>query len=446
MSVRVVIGAQFGDEAKGKITDFLAANARYVVRTGGGPNAGHSIHLPEGQVVLHQLSCGVLRHGVVGVSGPGMVVQPMKFEEEIQEIERRSLLRGQVVLSDRAHVILPIHEAEDAWEDDLRAKHDPAASLGTTRRGIGPVYADRAGRWGLRVSDLSRPSVLKERLELLYEKKSGLPNLPPRSDLESQLADVGSRLSPFVRSTESMLWDAVDRGDEILLEGAQSALLDVDFGTYPYVTSSHPTSAGALLGSGIPPTELDAVIGIAKAYNTRVGQGPFPTEDTGTGGEYLRRVGGERGATTGRSRRCGWLDLVQLRYGARLNGFTSFAITKVDILGGLDEVPVCEQYVLPDGTTVRDVLPTQADDYAKAQPVYERFPGWPEFHERTRERIRREGPSALPTNLRRFLQHITEETGVPVEWVGYGPQRDETVWMGPPAARPHASGLAAWSG
>jgi adenylosuccinate synthase len=446
MAVRVVVGAQFGDEAKGKITDYLASQARFVVRTGGGPNAGHSIHLPEGAVVLHQISCGALRHGVVGVSGPGMVLQPFAFEEEVRELERRGFLKGQIVISDRAHLLLPVHEAEDAWEDDLRTKHNPTAGIGTTRRGVGPAYADRAGRWGLLVADLTRPAVLKERLELLYASKAGVPNLPPRDELESRLSEVGGRLAPYIRPTESMLWDAVDRGDEILLEGAQSALLDIDFGTYPYVTSSHPTSAGALVGSGIPPTEVDAVIGVAKAYTTRVGAGPFPTEDSGTAGEFLRRVGGERGATTGRPRRCGWLDLVLLRYAARLNGFTSLAITKVDVLGGLDEVPVCTQYVLPDGTTTRDVLPSEADDLAKAQPVYERFPGWPELHERTKERIRREGANGLPSTLRRFLDHIAEETGVPVEWVGFGAQRDDTVWMGPPVAHHHRTGLAAWNG
>jgi len=446
MAVRVVVGAQFGDEAKGKITDFLAAHARFVVRTGGGPNAGHSIHLPEGVVVLHQLSCGVLRKGVVGVSGPGMVVNPLTFEEEVRELERRELLRGQIVLSDRAHLILPLHEAEDAWEDELRAKQNPTAGLGTTRRGIGPAYADRAGRWGLRVADLTRPAVLKERLELLYATKASIPNLPPRADLETRLAEVGGRLAPYVRPTEAMLWDAADRGDNILLEGAQSALLDVDFGTYPYVTSSHPTSAGALVGSGIPPTEVDAVIGVSKAYTTRVGAGPFPTEDTGTAGEFLRRVGGERGATTGRARRCGWLDLVQLRYTARLNGFTSFAITKVDILGGLDDVPVCVRYNLPDGSTTRDVLPAQTEDLAKAQPVFERFPGWPEFHGRMKDRILREGARALPSTLRRYLDFITEETGVPVEWVGFGPQRDETVWTGPIVAHRRRTGITAWAG
>jgi len=427
VTVRIIVGAQFGDEAKGKITDYLAADARYVVRTGGGPNAGHSIHLPEGLVVLHQLACGVLRHGVTGVSGPGMVINPLKLEDEIREIEQRGLLRGEVVLSDRAHVILSLHEIEDSWEDDLRARQDASASLGTTRRGIGPAYADRAARFGLRMSDLTRPSVLRDRLELLYATKSHLPGLPPRAELAAQLAEVGGRLAPMIRPTEPLLWDAVARGEPVLLEGAQSVLLDLDFGTYPYVTSSHPTSAGALVGSGIPPTEVDEVIGVAKAYATRVGAGPFPTEDSGPAGEFLRRVGGERGATTGRERRCGWLDLALLRYAVRLNGITSLAITKVDVLGGLDDVPLCVAYTLPDGSTTRAFLPSQSDDLARATPVYEKMTGWPEFHEHLKERIRREGARALPEPLVQYLERITEETGVPVEYVGYGPGRDETV-------------------
>ena len=445
-TVRVVVGAQFGDEAKGKICDFLAAGARYVVRTGGGPNAGHSIHLPEGSLVLHQLACGVLRHGVVGVSGPGMVIQPMKLDAEIQDLERRGLLRGQVVLSDRAHVLLPVHEIEDAWEDELRASKNPKAGLGTTKSGIGPAYADRSGRWGIRLGDLARPALLRERLELLYATKTHLPNLPSVDELLAQLAEVASRLSPLIQPTEPMLWDAIGRHETILLEGAQSALLDVDFGTYPFVTSSHPTSAGALVGSGIPPTEVDEVIGIAKAYCTRVGAGPFPTEDTGEPGEYLRRVGGERGATTGRARRCGWLDLVMLRYAARLNGFTGFAISKVDVLGGLDEIPVCTQYLMPDGSVIRDVLPAQADDLAQAQPVYENLPGWPAFHQRLKDRIQLEGASALPSALRRYLDRIVEETGVPVQYVGYGPDRSETVALQLPAGPPHRASLTPWTG
>ena len=417
-----------------------------MVRTGGGPNAGHSIHLPEGVVVLHQLSCGVLRHGVVGVSGPGMVIQPMKLEAEMLELERRGLLRGQVIISDRAHALLPVHEIEDAWQDELRAKTDPAAALGTTRTGIGPAYADRSGRFGLRLGDLVRPAQLRNQLEILYAAKAHVPNLPPIDEVASQLAEVGSRLAPLIRPTEQMLWDAVARRETVLLEGAQSALLDLDFGTYPYVTSSHPTSAGAFVGSGIPPTEVDDVIGISKAYATRVGAGPFPTEDTGERGEYLRREGGERGATTGRPRRCGWLDFVMLRYVARLNGFTSLAITKVDVLGGLDEIPVCTEYLMPDGSTIRNVLPTQADDLLKAKPVYERLPGWPAFHQRLKDRIKREGSRALPSTLRRYLDRVMEEVGVPVQYVGYGAGRDETVTVPLPTGPSLRSSIAPWSG
>ncbi len=445
MTVRIVLGAQFGDEAKGKIVDFLAASARYVVRSAGGPNAGHTIVLPEGPVVLHQLACGVLRHGVTGVSGPGMVIQPFKLEEELTGLEQRGLLRGEVVLSDRAHVLLPLHEVEDAWEDELRGRRRPEASLGTTRSGIGPAYADRAGRFGLRLGELGRPAVLRERLELLYATKPHLANLPPIDELAGRLTEVGTRLAPLVRTTEPILWDAIARGENVLLEGAQSALLDVDFGTYPYVTSSHPTSAGALVGSGIPPTELDGVVGVAKAYCTRVGAGPFPTEEVGERGEFLRRVGGERGATTGRPRRCGWLDLVLLRYVARLNGLTSLAITKVDVLGGVDEVPVGVGYRMPDGSTVRDGLPSDADELARAEPIYETWPGWPEFHAHLRERIRREGATALPSELRRFLAFVEDATGVPVEYVGYGAHRDETVWLGPPTARRRRPGISAWN-
>jgi adenylosuccinate synthase len=446
MSVRIVLGAQFGDEAKGKITDFLAASARYVVRSGGGPNTGHTIVLPEGPVVLHQLAAGVLRSGVTAISGPGMVIQPFKLEDELRGLEARGLRRGEVVLSERAHVILPAHELEDAWQDELRARKNPVSALGTTKGGVGPAYADRYARWGIRLADLGHPAALRERLELLYSTKTHLTGLPPLDDLLGRLTEVGARLAPMIRPTEPILWDALARGESILLEGAQSALLDIDFGTYPYVTSSHPTSAGALMGSGIPPTELDGVIGIAKAYSTRVGAGPYPTEDTGERGEFLRRVGGERGATTGRARRCGWLDLVLLRYVARLNGLTSLAITKVDVLGGLDEIPVCVAYRLPDGSLVRDAPPARFEDLERVEPVYEQIPGWPEIHERTKERLRREGESALPNELRRFLDFVTDQTDVPVDYVGYGAHRDETVTLHGSGPRPRRSRLTAWSG
>ncbi|MCI4346999.1 MAG: adenylosuccinate synthase [Thermoplasmata archaeon] len=430
MTVRVVIGAQFGDEAKGKITDFLASDAKYVVRTGGGPNAGHTIHVGDEKVVLHQLACGVLRPGVTGISGPGMVIDPVQLELEIRSLDERHMLHGSLIISERAHVLLPLHQLEDAWEEKLRAGQSHGQELGTTRRGMGPAYRDRYGRWGLRFAELVRPDLLAQRLELLYASKPYLDSLPPREQLFHDLSELANRLAPRIQSTEPILWGAVERGENILLEGAQSALLDVDFGTYPYVTSSHPTSAGALVGSGIPPQELDEVIGVAKAYSTRVGVGPFPTEITDDTGEYLRRVGGERGATTGRPRRTGWLDLVLLKYVTRLNGFTSFALTKVDVLGGLPDVPVAIAYRTRDGSELTDYPPAVAEDLAQVTPIYRRFPGWPEFNERLRERLRREGGRALPNALRRFLEFVRAETRVPVEWVSYGPRRDETIWMG----------------
>jgi adenylosuccinate synthase len=373
------------------------------------------------------------------------VVDPFGLEEEIRELTDRGLLKGELILSERATVLLPIHRAEDRWEEELRSGLSKSASLGTTGKGIGPAYADRYGRWALRMADLTRPQLLAQRLELVYSAKKYLPDLPAKEELERQLAEVGGRLAPYTRATEPLLWTAIANGETVLLEGAQSALLDIDFGTYPYVTSSHPTSAGALVGSGIPPTELTEVVGVAKAYATRVGAGPFPTLLSGDEGAHLRRAGDEHGATTGRPRDVGWLDLVLLRYVARLNGFTSLAITKVDVLGGLDEVPVCLQYVVPDGTTLTDYPPAVAEEFARVQPVYQKLPGWPKFTEGLKEKIRSEGARALPSTLRRFLDFITQETRVPVEYLSFGPAREDTVWLGVGARAPRR-GITAWTG
>ncbi|MCI4329802.1 MAG: adenylosuccinate synthase [Thermoplasmata archaeon] len=445
MPVIVIVGAQFGDEAKGKITDYLAANAEFVVRTGGGPNAGHTIDLPEGKVVLHQLPCGVLRHGVTAVCGPGMVLDPTALDQEIRTLEERRMFKGTLIISERAHAILPTHIAEDAWEEKLRTATHPGAELGTTMRGIGPAYADRYGRWGVRFGELIRPAKLRQRLELLLASKPHLAGILDVNQLQSDLGEVAARLAPFVQPTEPTLWSALARKETVLLEGAQSALLDIDFGTYPYVTSHHPTSAGALVGSGIPPFEVSEVVGVTKAYATRVGAGPFPTEVGGDLGAYLQREGGERGATTGRVRQVGWLDLVLLRYVTKLNGFTSLALTKVDVLGGLDDVPVAVQYVTPEGQTLTDYPPADADDLAHVTPVYEMLPSWPKFNERLVARLRDEGAAALPPTLKRFVAYIGQETGVPVEWVSYGPRREETVWLGKTHGSPAAGSVTAWA-
>lgn len=445
MTVTVIVGAQFGDEAKGKITDFLAARAQYVVRTGGGPNAGHTVEFGGQKVVLHQLPCGILRSGVTAVCGPGMVLNPEQLEAELRDLEARGLLKGELAISERAHALLPIHQLEDAWQEALRAARSPDSQVGTTGRGIGPAYADRSGRWGIRMGDLSRPAQLAKSLDLLYAAKPHLTNLPPREELARTMSEIGGRLSPRIRPTEPLLWEAIRQGQTVLLEGAQSALLDLDFGTYPYVTSSHPTSAGALVGSGIAPPELDEVIGVAKAYATRVGAGPFPTEVTGDMGAYLQREGAERGATTGRARRCGWLDMVLLRYATRLNGFTSLALTKVDVLGGLPEVPVCVAYETPSGKTLTDYPPAAADELAQVRPVYRKFAGWPEFGERLRSRLRREHGRALPATLRAFLAFLSHETRVPVEYVSFGADRTDTLWLGRGAPAPGGPGLEAWA-
>ncbi len=443
MTVTVVLGAQFGDEAKGKISDFLAEKAHFVVRTGGGPNAGHSIHIGHEALVLHQLSAGVLRAGVTAIDGPGMVIDPFALENEIRDLDGRHLLKGKIVLSDRAHAILPLHRLEDRWEEGVRSSHSGGSAVGTTGMGIGPAYADRAGRWGIRFADLTRPEVLRDRVKLLYSTKGHLPDRPPLEELTSSLVEVGQRLAPLIAPTEPILWEAARRGDNILLEGAQSALLDLDYGTYPFVTSSHPTSTGALLGSGLPPQELDEVLGVAKAYCTRVGSGPFPTEETGPMGEFLQREGRERGATTGRPRRCGWLDLVTTRFAARLCGFTSLAITKVDVLGGVEEVPVGVAYEDAEGKRV-EYPPTVSADFADLTPVYRKMPGWPAFTERLKERIHHEGAHALPGSLRRYLGFITEETGVPVEYVSFGARRDETLWLGRGGRTVPVTELAGW--
>ncbi len=413
------------------------------MRYQGGPNAGHSVQPADKTVVLHQISCGILRSGCLAISGPGMVISPAELLEEVRALKAAGEFRGQLLVSQRAHVILPLHRAQDAWEEGVRG----ARATGTTRKGIGPAYMDRVGRWGLRVVDLSHPQILREKLELLYAAKKHLreqvADLPPLETTLAELQAQGEALQPFVAATEPLLWNAAREGKRILLEGAQSALLDIDFGTYPFVTSSHPTAAGALVGSGLPPQELDEVIGIAKAYSTRVGGGPYPTELLGPHGDELRERGGERGATTGRPRRVGWMDLVLLRYAARLNGFTSLAITKVDILGGEPEVPVCVSYELPNGEKSEDYPPVLAEDLAEVRPVWRTFPGWGEFTPRLRRRLAEEGWRALPRELKRYLAFLADEVGAPVTLVSYGPRRDDTLEV-PPGALTPSSTVEEW--
>jgi adenylosuccinate synthase len=443
VTVTAVIGGQFGDEGKGKVIDYLAGRAEFVVRYQGGPNAGHTVIPHEKPVIMHQVATGILRDGCTAISGPGMVISPRDLLSEVQSLKEAGELRGRLVISERAHVILPLHRAQDAWEEEVRG----ARATGTTLRGIGPAYMDRVGRFGVRMIDLAHPQLVREKLDFLYAEKQhmegSLKGLPPKEELAAELDADGKALAPYLASTEPILWQAAREDRNILLEGAQSALLDVDFGTYPFVTSSHPTAAGALVGSGLPPQELDEVVGIVKAYCTRVGGGPFPTELHGPEGDRLREMGGERGSTTGRPRRCGWMDLVLLRYAARLNGFTSLAVTKVDVLGGEAEVPVCVGYELEGGLTADDYPPVLAQDLEEVSPVWRTFPGWPEFTPQLCERVREHGWRALPKELKRYLAFLGEEVGAPVTLVSYGPRRADTLEI-PPGAAEKLATVTAW--
>ncbi len=402
-----------------------------MVRFQGGPNAGHSIHIGDQSIVLHQVPSGILRKGCRAISGPGMVISPADLVSELAQVRNANLLNGEFLVSERAHVILPLHRAADAWEERQRG----ASPAGTTMRGIGPSYMDRVGRWGIRMGDLLRPDTLKEKIDRLYRARSYVKGdkahaIPTPEETLEELRSATDVLRSYIGPTEGILNRALASNERILLEGAQGALLDVDFGTYPYTTSSHTTTAGAFVGAGLPPRTPDAAIGITKAYSTRVGNGPFPTELADEVGERIREKGGERGATTGRPRRCGWLDLVLLRYAHQINGFTGFAITKVDVLGGEDRVRVATAY--RDTRTSETVKepPTFPEDYEHLEPVYEDFPGWKEFTPALHHRIKAEGYSALPPEARRYLSFVSKELGVPTLLVSYGPGREEVVRPG----------------
>jgi adenylosuccinate synthase len=358
-----------------------------------------------------------------------MVISPELILEEIATLKDAGLFRGELLISERAHVILPIHRAADEWEEKMRG----GTPTGTTLRGIGPAYEDRVGRWGVRMADLLRPDVLGTRVETLYRARAYIKDrkeTPNTDEVIAGLEKAGKALKPYICATEPRLWKALAAGDRIILEGAQGTGLDSDFGTYPYTTSSHTTLSGAFTGSGLPPQTLDTVIGVTKAYATRVGNGPFPTELTDEVGDRIRERGGERGATTGRPRRCGWLDLVSLRYAAHLNGLTGFAVTKVDVLGGEDEVHVATHYTSAQGTRITDFPPALAEDFAAAKPVYATLRGWEEFSPALKQRLKRDGYAALPPATQAFLSFVERETGVPVQLVSYGPAREDTIVRG----------------
>lgn len=422
MPAIVLIGAQWGDEGKGKVTDLLGERVQYVVRYQGGNNAGHTVVLPDGRkFALHLLPSGVLTPDCVPVIGNGVVVDPKVLLTEIDGLAERGISCDRLLISADAHLIMPHHRALDRVVE----RYLGSARIGTTGRGIGPAYGDKVARVGIRVQDLLDPGILRQKLDLvLREKNQILFKVYNRKaiDLEAVVEEYlayAERLRPYIADTRLELAKALERGATILLEGAQATLLDVDHGTYPFVTSSNPTSGGACVGSGVPPTRISQVIGVIKAYTTRVGSGPFPTELFDENGAHLSKVGAEFGTTTGRARRCGWFDAVVARYAVRLNGITDLVVTKLDVMSGLEKVPICVGYEI-DGRIVEDMPMTQTA-FHHAKPVYEQLDGWWEDISKARTE------EDLPDNARRYIARIEELSGTRVSVVGVGPGRDENV-------------------
>ncbi len=421
MPTLVLTGAQWGDEGKGKITDYLAERAEMVVRSMGGNNAGHTVEAAKKTYKLHLIPSGILYSEKLCVIGNGVVIEPKALLEEIDYLESQGVSCDHLRISDRAHLIFPYHIELDGLAEALRANND----IGTTKKGIGPAYMDKAERCGIRMCDFYNPEQFAAKLyeniaakNLQLEKIYSREPLNPHAIVKEYMGYM-LRLKPYITDTSVLVHRAIKEKKNVLFEGAQGTLLDIDLGTYPYVTSSYPTSGGVTIGTGIGPTMIEQVIGIAKAYTTRVGKGPFPTELFDETGEAIRQKGHEFGTTTGRPRRCGWLDLVILNYAARVNGLTGWALTRVDTLGGFDTVRICTAYK-KDGKTITD-FPASLEDLSRCEPVYEEMEGWSDEIGDVRSF------EALPENAQKYIHRIEELTGVPAAIVSVGPGRDQTI-------------------
>lgn len=423
MQATVVVGMQWGDEAKGKIVDMLAKEHDYVVRFNGGDNAGHTIKHGEKVFKLHLVPCGVFYPEKVKVIANGVVVNPATLLKEMKEIEADGYSMKNLMLSESAHLIMPWHTVLDGIEESK-------GGIGTTKKGIGPAYSDKAARLtAVRAADLLlSEKELRAKVERIGKLKNSVISVMGGTKLDvAKICDetvaAAKALRPYICDTRFMLNDAILRGRRVLLEGAQGGLLDVDHGTYPYVTSSNMTTGGACTGTGIPPSRIGKVVGVAKAYTTRVGSGPFPTELTDALGEKIRQKGGEFGTTTGRPRRCGWLDLVVVRYTAMLNGTTELALIKLDVLDGMDEIKVCTAYEKDGGKTTQ--FPADINALAKMKPVYKSFKGWKQFDwKKAKTR------ADLPREMQEYLAFIEDELRIPIKYASYGPARDETLTLG----------------
>lgn len=422
MSIRVVVGAQWGDEGKGKIVDLLSKEADYVVRYQGGANAGHTLKFDDKKIVLHLIPSGIFNGDATCIIGNGVVIDPHALLEEIEEVEAMGAdLQDRLKISKAAHVILPYHQLLDRVKEEHRGDD----AIGTTGRGIGPAYVSKVSRVGIRMSDLFHPDKLREKvMSNINDINESLRHVYNHETIEPQpiideLLDIADKICPYVANTSALLHKAIDNGEEILLEGAQGSLLDVDHGTYPFVTSSCPTAGGACTGSGIPPTAIDKVMGISKAYCTRVGHGPFPTELTDGIGEKLRKAGQEFGATTGRPRRCGWIDLVALKYAVNVNGMNELTITKLDIMNDFEEIKLCTEYEI-DGE-ITETFPLDMPDVNSIEPKYVTMPGWQQSLEDC------SSFDELPTRAKDYLDFIQDFLGVDLTILSKGPKRTETI-------------------
>lgn len=423
MSAFIVLGAQWGDEGKGKMTDYLAEDADVVVRFQGGNNAGHTVVVGDKEYKLHLIPSGILYDDKLNVIGNGVVLDPKALFEEIDYLEGVGVkvTPEKLIISDRAQLIMPYHKVLDRLKEKARGKND----IGTTGKGIGPCYTDKFERCGIRVCDLMHPEVFTEKLKENVEMKNAYitkvlgGEALNFDDILKEYLEFGKRLKPFVQETSVKVYNDIKDNKTVLFEGAQGMLLDIDYGTYPYVTSSNTTAGGVSNGVGIGPNMITNAVGITKAYTTRVGKGPFPTELLDETGEWIREKGHEYGVTTGRSRRCGWLDLVIVKTAVRVSGLTSLAVTKIDTLAGLDTLKVCVGYKF-DGKII-DYFPASLEDLAKCEPVYEEFAGWGE------EVANARSYDELPENAKKYLERIEEFTGTKISIVSVGPKRDQTM-------------------
>lgn len=421
MPAVVLIGAQWGDEGKGKVTDYLAQRADVVVRYQGGNNAGHTVVVGDQEFKLHLIPSGILYPGTTCVIGNGVVIDPKVLVKELEYLKARNININNLRISERAHLIMPYHIRLDELEEERKG----ANKIGTTRKGIGPAYMDKSARTGIRIVDLLDEEEFSEKLKHNLQSKNNLLERVYDSpgfafqEIYDEYLGYAEKIKHLVADTSVIIHEALDAGKNVLFEGAQGTLLDLDHGTFPYVTSSHPVAGAACIGAGVGPTDISKVIGVVKAYTTRVGEGPFPTELTGEMGDFIRSAGHEFGTTTGRPRRCGWLDCVILRYAARVSGLDSIAITKLDVLDQVEKIKICVGYNC-EGQELRD-FPSSLKVLAKCQPIYEELDGWMEDTSNVRSY------EDLPVNAQKYIERISELIGVKAAIIAVGPKREQTI-------------------